>query len=153
MLKKLLLILSIIFSINLSFAKENLNADDIRKQISDYAMKYIDTPYRWGSNGPKNFDCSGFVNYIYQNKANIDLPRISSDISKIGPSKTRDLQIGDLVFFKTTKKERISHVGIYIGNGKFIHASSGKKKVVVSTLEEGYYKKAFRWAVNVLENK
>lgn len=150
MFKKALIILSMIFTINISFA--NTSADDIRKQISDYAMNYIDTPYRWGSNGPNSFDCSGFVNYIYQNIANINLPRISSDISTIRQSKKTDnLLVGDLMFFKTTKKNRISHVGIYIGNGKFIHASSGHKKVIISSIKEGYYKKTFKWAINPFE--
>lgn len=123
--------------------------DDIRNQIMEFAKNYLETPYKYGSTGPKNFDCSGFVNYIFSEIANINLPRVSSDISKYGKKieNEDDLKIGDLLFFKTTSKNRISHVGIYIGDNKFIHASSSKKKVVISEIT-GFYKKAYRWATD-----
>lgn len=152
MVKKFILIITLILSINISFANNNKTADDIRKQISEYAMTYLDTPYRWGSKGPSTFDCSGFVNYVYKKKANIDLPRSSYDIAKIGTAKFSNLEVADLLFFKTTSKARISHVGIYIGNNKFIHASSSKRGVVISELE-GYYKKTFKWGVSVVNKK
>ncbi|MDK9581237.1 C40 family peptidase [Sneathia sanguinegens] len=154
MIKKIYILLAFLLSINFSFSKPSSNkenlANDIRMQIHEYALKYLDTPYRWGSNGPNNFDCSGFVNYVYKKKANITLPRVSSDISKMKASKVDNFKVGDILFFKTTKKERISHVGIYIGNNKFIHASSAQKKVIISKLE-GYYKKALRGAINLFE--
>ncbi|WP_375168493.1 C40 family peptidase [Sneathia vaginalis] len=92
------------------------------------------------------------MNYVYKKKANIDLPRSSYDIAKIGTAKFSNLEVGDLLFFKTTSKARISHVGIYIGNNKFIHASSSKRGVVISELE-GYYKKTFKWGVSVVNKK
>lgn len=121
--------------------------EDIRKQITDFALTYLNTPYIWGSTGPKSFDCSGFVNYVYKEIATVQLPRTSYNIAKLKNKVEKDdLQIGDIIYFKTTKKKRISHVGIYIGNNKFVHASSAKKKVVISEIE-GFYKRAYRGAV------
>ncbi len=121
--------------------------EDIRKQITDFALTYLNTPYIWGSTGPKSFDCSGFVNYVYKEIATVQLPRTSYNIAKLKNKVEKDdLQIGDIIYFKTTKKKRISHVGIYIGDNKFVHASSAKKKVVISEIE-GFYKRAYRGAV------
>lgn len=121
--------------------------EDIRKQITDFALTYLNTPYIWGSTGPKSFDCSGFVNYVYKEIATVQLPRTSYNIAKLKNKVEKDdLQIGDIIYFKTTKKKRISHVGIYIGDNKFVHASSAKKKVVISKIE-GFYKRAYRGAV------
>ena len=121
--------------------------DKFRKQITDFALTYLNTPYIWGSTGPKSFDCSGFVNYVYKEIATVQLPRTSYNIAKLKNKVEKDdLQIGDIIYFKTTKKKRISHVGIYIGDNKFVHASSAKKKVVISEIE-GFYKRAYRGAV------
>ena len=121
--------------------------EDIRKQITDFALTYLNTPYIWGSTGPKSFDCSGFVNYVYKEIATVQLPRTSYNIAKLKNKVEKDdLQIGDIIYFETTKKKRISHVGIYIGDNKFVHASSAKKKVVISEIE-GFYKRAYRGAV------
>lgn len=121
--------------------------EDIRKQITDFALTYLNTPYIWGSTGPKSFDCSGFVNYVYKEIATVQLPRTSYNIAKLKNKVEKDdLQIGDIIYFKTTKKKRISHVAIYIGDNKFVHASSAKKKVVISEIE-GFYKRAYRGAV------
>lgn len=121
--------------------------EDIRKKITDFALQYLNVPYKWGSSGPKSFDCSGFVHYVYKEIATIELPRTSYSIAELDNKVEKDkLQIGDILYFKTTKKQRISHVGIYIGDNKFVHASSAKKKVVISEIE-GFYKRAYRGAV------
>ncbi|WP_068267580.1 C40 family peptidase [Caviibacter abscessus] len=126
--------------------EENIK-DEIRKQISEFALNYLNTPYLWGSNGPKSFDCSGYVNYVYEKTVGIDLPRVSSNIAKYGTKVDKDdLQLGDILYFKTTRKNRISHVGIYIGDNKFVHASSRNKKVVISEIK-GYYQRTLRGAV------
>lgn len=153
-MKKYLLIFIILITTTFTFSNDDdINPDDIRQQIYEFAITHIDTPYRWGSTGPDSFDCSGFVNYIYENTAHVNLPRVSYEMSKGGDEvNLEDLKIGDLVFFKTTKKNRISHVGIYIGENKFIHASSAKKKVIVSEIE-GFYKKAFRVAKDFINKK
>ena len=103
----------------------------------------VGKPYVWGANGPDSFDCSGLVRYIYKNALGKDIPRVSEDQSKVGQAVSReDLQPGDLVFFDTMDKGKVSHVGMYIGNNEFIHAANSKKGVIKSTLT-GYYDKKF----------
>ena len=106
----------------------------------------VGKPYVWGGNGPESFDCSGLVRYIYKNALGKDLPRVSYEQSKVGQSVDKsDLQVGDLVFFDTMNKGRVSHVGIYIGNNEFIHAANSKKGVIKSTLS-GYYEQKYMGA-------
>lgn len=116
-------------------------------KLGDYAKGFLGTPYKYGTSGPQSFDCSGFTSYIFKNFG-IVLPRSSKDQATAGEKVSKkDLALGDLVFFDTVGKidGQITHVGIYIGDGKFIHASSGSnaKKVVISDLNEGYYKDRF----------
>jgi cell wall-associated NlpC family hydrolase len=96
----------------------------------------------------ETFDCSGLTKYVYQ-KNGINLPRTSMNQSKYGKYVSRDhLKPGDLVFFDTSKERKgyVNHVGIYIGNGKFLHASSAQKKVVISKLDKTFYGKRFKVA-------
>ena len=116
-------------------------------KMVDYAKKYIGTPYKYATSGPSSFDCSGFTSYVYK-QFGIKLPRTSVDQSKTGEKVTKEnLGMGDLVFFDTSgvNNGKITHVGIYISDGTFIHASSGKnaKKVVISDLNDGYYKNTY----------
>lgn len=122
----------------------------VREEIIEFAQKKIGSPYVWGATGPNSFDCSGFVGYVFKSVAHLDLPRVSSAQATFKPRiSSMNMTKGDLVFFETTGKGRISHVGIYMGNRQFIHASSGKsKRVMISSLDSSYYKKAFRWAIN-----
>ena len=110
-------------------------------KITSLAKKKLGRRYVWGATGTKNtFDCSGFTSYVYR-KNGINIPRTSINQSKFGKFVSRDkLRKGDLIFFDTSKKRKgyVNHVGIYLGNGKFIHASSAKKKVVVSNLSKFY---------------
>lgn len=122
----------------------------IRDQIIEFASKKLGAPYVWGATGPNSFDCSGFVGYVFKSVAGLKLPRVSSAQATFKPKiSSMNMKKGDLVFFETTGKGRISHVGIYMGNRQFIHAASGKtKRVTVSSLDSTYYNKAFRWAIN-----
>ena len=110
-------------------------------KITSVAKKKLGRRYVWGATGTKNtFDCSGFTSYVYK-KNGINIPRTSINQSKFGKFVSRNnLKKGDLIFFDTSKKRKgyVNHVGIYLGNGKFIHASSAKKKVVVSNLSKFY---------------
>ena len=110
-------------------------------KITSLAKKKLGRRYVWGATGSKNtFDCSGFTSYVYK-KNGINIPRTSINQSKFGKFVSRNnLKKGDLIFFDTSKKRKgyVNHVGIYLGNGKFIHASSAKKKVVVSNLSKFY---------------
>ena len=123
--------------------------NNVRDKIIDYAESKLGATYVWGATGPNVFDCSGFVRFVFQNAADISLPRVSSDQATYKPRiSSMNMKKGDLVFFETTGRGRISHVGIYMGDSQFIHASSGGKRVMVSSLDGGYYNKAFRWAIN-----
>ena len=123
-----------------------------KKKLLDYAKYFKGGKYVWGGTSPKGFDCSGYVQYLYK-KHNVNLPRTAWAQSKKGLSIDKnDLQKGDLLFFLTDKKRGIpvTHVGIYIGNGEFIHAASKKKGIIISPIYHGYYAKKFVSAKRVL---
>ena len=122
------------------------------KRIIELAKQKLGKRYVWGAVGQKNtFDCSGLTTYVC--KANgIHIPRRAIEQSKYGkPVKRSELQPGDLVFFDTSKQRKgyVNHVGIYIGNGKFIHASSAKKKVIITSLNKPFYSQRFKGARRV----
>lgn len=105
------------------------------------AKQQLGIRYRWGGTSRGGFDCSGFVQYSYK-KNGVSLPRTSSDMSRVGSSVSKsNLKPGDLICFQTRRSSRVSHVGMYVGDGKFIHASSGKGRVMVSNLSDSYYSK------------
>lgn len=105
--------------------------------IVSYAYKFLGRPYIWGASGPSAFDCSGFTAYVYR-AFGVGLDHYTGSQFNSGRSVSRDnLAPGDLVFFNTYGS--ISHVGIYIGGGDFIHAANEKIGVTVSSLFEGYY--------------
>lgn len=110
------------------------------------ASKYTGTKYVYGgTNLNKGVDCSGYVREVYK-KEGVPLPRTSKSMAKEGKTvKKNSLKKGDLVFFDTVGKnnKNITHVGVYAGNDKFYHASSGKKKVVKSSLNNSYFKKTY----------
>ncbi|WP_156299529.1 C40 family peptidase [Streptobacillus canis] len=125
----------------------------LRDKIIEFAKTNLDRPYSWGSVGPNKFDCSGFVNYVFSKNTSIRLPRVSKDMATYAQKKkVEDLRVGDLLFFNTSGSgNNINHVGIYIGNNEFIHASSAQKKVTISTIASGFYKKTFKWAISPFE--
>jgi len=102
------------------------------------AKQFLGTNYRWGGITPQGFDCSGFVYYVI-NACGFDFPRSLQEQFRTGsPVSRQDLQIGDLVFFSTYQAGP-SHVGIYLGDGTFIHASSAQKKLTITPLDKPYY--------------
>lgn len=112
-------------------------------QLFQEVGSWLGTPYKYAACTKSGTDCSGFVQAVFQKVYNINLPRISRDMAaKSQKISKANLQHGDLVFFKTSSKPRINHVGIYLGDGKFAHSST-KKGVIISTLNEGYYLKTF----------
>lgn len=115
---------------------------DTKESIGDFAKKYLNIPYVWGGNTTNGFDCSGFTKYVMKNFG-VNIDRVSKDQAKNGEFVPKnELKEGDLVFFDT-KGNGVSHVGIYIGNGEFVHASSAAKKIVISNLDKGYYNKTY----------
>ena len=114
-----------------------------RGDIVEVAKSYIGTPYKSGGITRQGLDCSGLVLTIYR-KFNIQLPRTSFNQSKFGqPIPRSSLQPADLVFFKTSRYETASHVGIYIGQGRFIHASTRSRQVQVDKLDDDYFESRF----------
>ena len=122
-------------------ASATIQPEGMRADLLFYAVSLVDTAYKFGGQIPKNgLDCSGFVRYVFQQAANIHLPRTAKDISQTGETISEtQLRPGDLVFFNTMKRA-FSHVGIYLGNNRFIHAASSKTgKVMISDMTDAYW--------------
>ena len=103
------------------------------------ALGLVDVPYRYGGRTPAGFDCSGFVGYVFSESVGLILPRRAEDIGRAGESLRKgDLAPGDLVFFNTLGR-RLSHVGIYVGDGQFVHAPARRGRVRVDRLEDRYW--------------
>lgn len=110
------------------------------------SLALVDTPYRYGGRTPAGFDCSGFVGFVFAEAAGVSLPRRTEDIWRIGDGVARsELAVGDLVFFNTLGR-RFSHVGIYIGDGVFIHAPARGGRVRVERLTDGYWEARYNGA-------
>jgi cell wall-associated NlpC family hydrolase len=119
----------------------------LRKLLADFAVTLRDIRYRRGGREPSTgFDCSGFVRYVFRHTLQQDLPSDSASQFLAGAKVDRnDMKTGDLVFFRIRGK-RISHVGIYLDNGRFIHSPSTGKSVSISRLDEAYWAKRFAGA-------
>ncbi|CAA6818624.1 MAG: Peptidoglycan lytic protein P45 [uncultured Sulfurovum sp.] len=124
-------------------------------EIEQNAKKLLGIKYVWGATGPSTYDCSGFTQKIYRD-AGINIPRVSRDQARVGQFIAYgDLVRGDMVFFDTKKKRSgiVSHVGIYLGSGNFIHASSAAKKIVVYNFDnKSFYKDRFLWGRRVVND-
>jgi cell wall-associated NlpC family hydrolase len=116
----------------------------------DQAMVMLGIPYRLGGAKPEaGFDCSGFVAHVFNEGVGLILPRTSRELSKAGDTVDRNhLKPGDLVFFNTMRRA-FSHVGIYLGNGQFIHAPRSGARVRVEDLSDSYWKKRYNGARRV----
>jgi len=139
----------------LAFLYDHRVHNNICSCLETNAKKFLGLKYVWGATGPNNFDCSGFTQKVYK-ITGIKIPRNSRAQAKIGKYiKYEELQKGDMVFFDTNRKKtgRVNHVGIYLEDGKFIHASSGNKKVVITNFDEKrYYRSRFLWGRRVIKN-
>lgn len=129
-------------------SRPEADAPEPSNDVIRTAYNYRGTPYRYGAAGRGGFDCSGFTSYIFR-KQGISLPHSAAgQFSEGRRVKPGELKPGDLVFFHTTRRG-ISHVGVYVGKNKFIHASSAGGRVRVDSLNDGYYSARFRGARRV----
>ncbi|MFS0575589.1 NlpC/P60 family protein [Sporosarcina sp. 179-K 3D1 HS] len=121
-------------------AKPTAPSNGILATAVDVSLPLLDTPYVWAGVTEEGFDCSGFIYYVF-NKAGLALPRLDTIGMFNHSSEVTDPVPGDLLFFENTYREGISHAGIYLGDGKFIHA--GTKKVEISSVDYPYWQEKF----------
>jgi len=133
---------------NITVSRGNTLADT-QDKLKSLIEPEMGKPYQWGATGPNSYDCSGLVYTIY-GKLGIDLPRVSADQAKAGVYVPKsELRYGDLVFFAADGKN-VNHVGIYVGDGEFVHAPSTGSFVKKSTLLSGYYQRTYFTARRVI---
>ena len=125
-----------------AFADPSANAG-----LATYALNYLGVPYRFGGASPASgFDCSGLVAYVSQAVLGLKLPRQSEQMIAAGaPVSQADLRPGDLVFYNTLHR-KYSHVGIYLGDGRFVHSPSSGGVVRIESMDVAYWKKRFNGA-------
>ncbi len=132
---------------NYEIIKPKVKYTPSKKNLEKMVKKLQGSPYVWAEEGPESFDCSGFTYYMYGSMG-IEIPRVAREQAKVGKRiSVHDLKYGDLIFFDTNKRHRgrITHVGMYLGNGWFTHASTVKREVIYSNLNTSrYYKKRLR---------
>lgn len=120
------------------------------QELVDYALQFIGTPYVYGGSSPRGFDCSGFTSYVYK-QCGVKINRTASAQLNNGYAVSRsDLQPGDLVMFKSGGSKPASHVGIYIGNGQFVHSSAPGVGVVIDSLNSNFYSRTYVGARRVV---
>ncbi len=112
-----------------------------------YAISLAETPYQYGGNSTRSgFDCSGYVGHVYKEMLDIKLPRTTKGLSSVGePLRKSDLRPGDLVFFNTQRRP-FSHVGIYVGERKFVHSPKTGSRIRVENMDINYWKSRYNGA-------
>lgn len=131
----------------------SINAQTLRlptaemQEMLDTALSYLGVPYRFGGMSPRTgFDCSGLVNYVFRQAFGLSLPRSAREIARTGVAVARgELKPGDLVFFNTRGFSN-SHVGIYIGDSKFVHAPNSRGRVRIDDMDNTYYRTRYNGA-------
>ncbi len=118
--------------------------DGFAQKLLGKAMQLIGVKYRYGGTSPETgLDCSGYVQYVFKNAVGVSLPRTASEQARVGNVVgTSDILPGDMVFFNTRGFSN-SHVGIYVGNGMFVHSPNSRSQVRFDTLDSGYWKAHF----------
>jgi len=117
------------------------------QDLASAALDLIGIRYKWGGNSPETgLDCSGLVRYVFQQVTGVTLPRTAKDMSRVGTQvAVSDLQPGDLVFFNT-RRFAFSHVGIYLGDNRFVHAPRRGREVEIATFDSGFWQQRFNGA-------
>jgi cell wall-associated NlpC family hydrolase len=129
----------------------SMHSDSALNDLALYALSLSGTPYKYGGTSPEQgFDCSGFVGHVFKHSLGKTLPRTSAEISRVGiKQRTESLHPGDLVFYNTLNKS-YSHVGIYLGDGQFIHSPSSGKSVSIVNMNEPYWEKRYNGARRIM---
>ena len=129
---------------------KNSSWSSTAQEIILHAISQTGVKYKYGGIAPDTgFDCSGFVRYVFQQAANLTLPHGARAISQVGKNVSKDeLQPGDLVFFNTLRSVT-SHVGIYVGNNRFIHSPSAGSSISVTDMNDAYWSKRFTGARHI----
>ncbi len=126
---------------------------DQGRKLAGFAKMYLGFPYAYGGKGPSGFDCSGYTMFIY-GKFGYKLPHSASSQMNLGQEIRRsELALGDLIFFKTMRSVSINHVGIYLGDGSFIHAASGSGRIKIDSVFSRYYNSRYWGARRILVYK
>ena len=149
--KSVLLLITIVFYVTACSSPSKYPASDSvkskshskQKRIISIAKAQLGKPYRFGGTSPtKGFDCSGLINFSFK-KAGLAVPRTTKQLYRASsPISRRHLKTGDLVFFKINRR-KVSHVGLYLGNNRFIHAPSSGKYVNIANLNDKYWRQRF----------
>lgn len=139
-----------VLPVNRAPARRAGNADE----LIGSAMGLLGIAYRYsGTSVSTGFDCSGFMQHIFKRAMGINLPRTSAEQARMGtPVARSELQPGDMVFFRTLGGSRISHVGLYIGNNRFIHAPRTGKNIEITSLSHKYWSGKYAFARRVKKN-
>lgn len=128
-----------------------INVSKDRDEVMYKVIEYLNTPYLWGGTSKRGIDCSGFVQAVMFQALGVAIPRTSYEQSNVGVDvAVEDLKFGDLLFFDTRGRGRVSHVGIYLGDGYFVHSGS-KTGVAVASLDSEFYSRVFLKAKRVLD--
>ncbi|WP_372338462.1 C40 family peptidase [Neisseria mucosa] len=129
-------------------------SSDSADELIGSAMGLLGVAYRYGgTSASTGFDCSGFMQHIFRRSMGLNLPRTSAEQAKMGVGISRgELQPGDMVFFRTMGRGRISHVGLYIGNDRFIHAPRTGKRIEITSLSNKYWNAKYAFARRVKKN-
>lgn len=149
---RFILLLSVLLLSACASTQNNMQPHDtgssaMIKKLTTYAQSLVGVRYKYGGRSPDTgFDCSGFVDHVFQHSAHVSLPHSAQQISRHGlPVKSSQLREGDLVFYDTNYSA-YSHVGIYLGNDRFIHAPSSGSRVRVEDMRLNYWKKHYNGA-------
>ncbi len=119
-------------------------------QVCDMALSFLGTPYRYGGGTPEGFDCSGLVQFVFR-EVGVDLPRMTRDQSRFGSATTlRTMLRGDLIFFRIDR-DIISHVGIYVGRGEFVHAPGTGKYIRIDSIDNSWWRRRVKAVRRILE--
>lgn len=125
----------------------------VHEELLFHAFSLVGTPYRWGGSSPETgFDCSGLINYVFRETAGVSLPRTTAELNQLpNAAPSNALRPGDLVLFSTRGK-RVDHAGIYVGDGRFLHAPSSGGHVRIDDLQASYWQRSFKSARRVLDH-